>query len=265
MVRPLLVVWLLSASLPSWAAVPVSGRTQQLAFSRAAVQAAAATAYHDKTARLAANHQLDADPHSVARVRRVAARLIAQALELKPEATGWRWEVHVTDEPDVAAYSMAGGKLMVGSAFLDKYQLTDDELAVALAHEIGHVIAEHVREQLSVAAGFSHARNRKVKVDEVIDAMNSDIAVYLRLQPLSRLQEMEADDIGIELAARAGIAPEHIKSFYDKITTSDGGQSIFDTHGSSSRRAAFVRSMAEYAGIEQETMGSGPLPVYVFR
>ena len=77
--------------------------------------------------------------------------------------------------------------------------------------------------------------------------MESDITVFMRLQPLSRLQEMEADDIGIELAARAGVAPESIVSFYAKLTRTDAGQSLFDTHGSPQRRAVFVRRMADYA------------------
>jgi predicted Zn-dependent protease len=71
--------------------------------------------------------------------------------------------------------------------------------------------------------------------------------VFLRLQSLSRLQETEADDIGIELAARAGIAPKSIISFYTKLTRTKAGQSLFDTHGSSRQREVFAQSMAEYA------------------
>ena len=103
-----------------------------------------------------------------------------------------------------------------------------------------------------------------IKVADVINTMESDISVFFRLQPLSRLQEMEADDIGIELAARTGIYPSAVVSFYSKLARSDGGQSIFDTHGPSYQRVTFVESMAGYAEPIYEASRSRHLPSYAF-
>ncbi len=245
---------------------PVNGRGQHMLFSRADVQSVAAEAYHRKLAELAASGTLDNDAGALERVRRLCARLIPQAEQLKPEATAWAWEVHVTSDPEVAAYSMAGGKLLVGSHFIDSYRLSDAELSVALAHELAHVIAEHVREQLSMAASFNPPPPHVTRtVADVIATMQSDIGVYLRLQPLSRLQEMEADDIGVELAARAGTPPAAIRSFYRKITSVDAAQSIFDTHGPSRQRETFVDSMANYAVPIYRASLQHPLPSYTFR
>ncbi len=161
---------------------------------------------------------------------------------------------------------MGGGKLLVGTQFIKHYQLTDQELSVVLAHEIGHVIAEHIREQVSTAALFNdsvpaHAR----RVADVIEAMQSDISILLSLQPLSRLQEIEADDIGIELAARAGVPPSAVTSFYAKLVQSDGGQSIFDTHGPVAQRVKFADSMAEYARpVYEASRHARMLPNYTF-
>ena len=103
-------------------------------------------------------------------------------------------------------------------------------------------------EQISRAAVLNPPPPNMVRtVADVIDSMESDITVFLRLQSLSRLQEMEADDIGIELAACAGIAPDSIVSFYTKLTRAGAGQSLFDTHGSPQQRELFVKSMANYA------------------
>lgn len=265
MVRPWLVLMLLMWAVPVLAGVPVTGRTQHMQFPRGPVQAVAAKAYHKELTQLAAQGRLDADRQALARVRRISAHLIAQAILLKPAATSWPWEVHITSDPQIAAHSMAGGKILVGTHFIDSYQLSDDELAVALAHEIGHVIAEHVREQVSLAAGFEpRVPNRTIKVADVINDMESDISVFFRLQPLSRLQEMEADDIGIELAARAGISPSAVVDFYLKLAKTDGGQSIFDTHGSSTQRVAFVESMADYARSIYEQSRRSQLPTYAF-
>jgi predicted Zn-dependent protease len=161
---------------------------------------------------------------------------------------------------------MGGGKLLVGTYYIKHYKLSNDELAVALAHEIGHVIAEHVREQVSAAARFNTSVPlRTLKVADVINAMQSDISVFLRLQPLSRLQEMEADDIGIELVARAGIPPAAVVSFYSKIAKDDNGPSLFNTHGSVAQRVRFVDSMANYARpVYEASRDAKILPNYTF-
>lgn len=249
MIRPLLVWVCLCCSGSLFAAVPITGRVQHLFYSTTQVQTVAAKAYHAQIARLAQKGELDFNSHVLHRVRRICSRLIAQAIRLKPAAAHWAWEVHITSDPEVAAYSMAGGKILVGTHFLSSYKLNDDELGVVLAHEIAHVIAEHVREQVSMAASFNKSLPpRSRKVADVISAMQSDISIYLRLQPLSRLQEMEADDIGIELAARAGIPPSAATSFYTKLSRHNSGKSsVFDTHGSVAQRVKFVDSMASYA------------------
>ena len=240
----LILIW----AAPVFSAVPISGREQHMVFAREPVQAVAAAAYREELSHQAANGMLDRDQAALKRIRRLSSRLIAQAIQLKPEASNWAWEVHITSDPQVAAYSMGGGKLLIGIHFIDSYKLTDNELAVALAHEIGHVIAEHVREQISLAASFNKSVPlRTRKVTDVVNAMESDISVFLRLQPLSRLQEIEADDIGIELAARAGIPPSAAISFYSKLAQTDNRQSIFDTHGPSVQRVKFADSMAGYA------------------
>lgn len=253
MLRILLLALTLAAAPTILAEVPVNGRAQYMRFSRAQMQMVAAEAYNQKLARLSARGALDTDPGTVRRMRNLFNRLVDRAVRLKPSAAAWPWEIHVTTDPGVTANSMAGGKLLIGQRLIDDYRLGDNELAVALAHEVAHVIAEHVREQVSLAASFEKpVPGRPLRITDVVEAMNSDIRIYLGLQPLSQLQELEADDIGIELAARAGIPPAAIRRFYRKIAKDTPTQSLFDTHGSSNQRQAFVESMANYAEAEYE-------------
>lgn len=249
-----------------FAAAPVTGRDQHMLFSRVAVQAVAAKAYHQKILQLSNHGELDNDPMILHKVRRITSHLIAQAIRLKPAAANWPWEIHVTSDREVDAYSMAGGKLLVGTCFIKNNNLSDAELTVALAHEIGHVIAEHVREQVSAAARFNTSVPlHTLKVADVINAMQSDLSVFLRLQPLSRLQEMEADDIGIELAARVGTPPVAVVSFYSKIARGDNDQSLFNTHGSVAQRVKFADSMADYARpVYEASRTAKALPGYKF-
>lgn len=248
MIRPISIILGLLCTTMVQAAVPVSQRTQHMVFTREAVQEVAARAYHQKLENLSAEGQLDTDTLRLKHVRRLGSRLIAQAIRLKPVAANWPWEIHLTTDPNIQAYSMAGGKLLVGTSFIQHYHLSDAELMVAIAHEIAHVIAEHVREQVSTVAQFNPlvpARARRVA--DVLNDLQSDLSIYFRLEPLSRLQEMEADDIGIDLAARAGVPPSAIVSFYTKLVRVDGGKSLFDTHGSAAQRVKFADSMAQYA------------------
>jgi len=253
MFRSLVMAFICASTTHVWAETPVNCREQQMLFSRAEVHEVAAQAYQIKLTQLAALGELDTNRNVLERIRRVSARLITQAIKLKPDSANWPWEIHATTNDQVSAFSMAGGKLLIGNELISQLSLNDDELAVALAHEMGHVIAEHVREQISMAAILDPPPpNRHQDIDEVVAAMESDISLFLRLQPLSRLQELEADDIGIELAARAGVPAKSIRSFYDKLTAEESGQSLFDTHGSLLQRSRFVRSMLPYASIMYE-------------
>jgi len=256
---------MLVVSTPVLAEAPVTGRDQPMRFTRAAVQAIAAKSYHTELSRLARLGKLDIDKKALQSIRQISSHLIAQAILLKPEVARWSWEIHLTSDPEIAAYSMSGGKLLISSHFIHQYQLTDDELAVVLAHEIGHVIAEHVREQMSVAASFeAPLPNRKIRADDIVNSMESDIGVFFSLQPLSRLQELEADDIGIELAARTGVSPSAATSFYSKIGRDNGGQSILDTHGPTHQRAEFIKSMVDFARPVYEASRGTHLPTYAF-
>jgi predicted Zn-dependent protease len=218
---------------PAHGEVPVTDRPQMLAFSASELQEMAAKSYRETLEKQKQRHLLDRNVASLKAVRQIAVRLIAQAVRLKPEAASWAWEVHITQDRSIDAYSMAGGKLLIGSNFIKAHQFSEDEVAILLGHEIGHVIAEHVREQ-ATAVLLRNPKNPHRSLGDVIAEMNSDISVYLSLMRLSRAQEIEADQIGVRLAAMAGFRPAAALSFYRKLARDQEGptESIFDTHGS---------------------------------
>jgi predicted Zn-dependent protease len=75
--------------------------------------------------------------------------LIKQAVMRKHAARTWRWEVHTTSDANQEAISLAGGKLLFGTAYIKALHLEDGELATLMGHEIAHAIAEHQREEVS--------------------------------------------------------------------------------------------------------------------
>jgi len=239
----LLAGWLLCAS--AQAQVPDSGRWQELRFGADEVGERMEDRYIEQVVDLAADGKLDTDRALLHRLRYVSATLIAAAIELKPEAAGWAWEVHLAGGPDIDAVCLAGGKLLVGASFVRRLALTDGELAVLLAHEVAHAIAEHSREFLSEA---QLAYRPLVPVDVVMLRLDSDLSLQLRLAGLSRMQEREADQLGMVIAHRAGWPASAMLSFYRKLADMDGdgspGEPLIASHPSHASRISMSRGMA---------------------
>lgn len=249
------------------AETPVTDREQTLAFSAAELHALAAATYADTLGASRRRKLLDRDASLLRRSRAIAGRLIAQAIKLKPESAHWKWELHVTDSPDVDAYSMAGGKLMLGAPFIRRAQLTEPELAILIGHEIGHVIAEHAQEQ-ATAVLLRNPKNPHRSLSDVLAEMDTDLSAYLQLMPLSRMQEIEADQIGVRLAAMAGFRPSAALSFYDKLarTDAEARASVFDTHASPRMRTRIAPALvADSACFYRRALVASGTPTYAFR
>lgn len=248
------------------AETPVTDREQTLAFTADAVNREAAAAYNRTIAGYRRHGLLDHNPKELAEIRAIASRIIAQAVKLKPEAARWSWEIHTTNAKDVSAYCMAGGKILVGSRFVDAFELSKDELAIVLAHEIGHAIAEHVREQLS-AVMKRHPRWPRNNLADAIAAMDGNMADYLALMPLSRAQEIEADQIGVRLAAMAGFRPTAALTFYAKLAHAEAqsGATVFETHASGALRERIAPALiADSRPFYLNAADGRRLPTYTF-
>lgn len=263
-----LALSLMAAPEPCTAATaPITGRHQDMAFTSADVNRYAAKAYHrtiDKERRLGL---LDRERPLLHKVRRIAARIIAQGVRFNFAAASWDWEVHITDDPQVDAFCMAGGKLLIGTHFIRHYRLNDDELAILIAHEVAHAMAEHTREMLSEV----QLRRPRLPYPTVADAahdMDENLGLYLSLMPLSRIQELEADRIGIQLAARAGFPPQAAVDFYAKMAREEDPRrvSILRSHPDERKRSRLVdRWVVPAARIYRASLNAGHLPTYKFR
>ncbi|WP_051293696.1 M48 family metalloprotease [Pseudoduganella violaceinigra] len=236
---------LLLAAAHVHAQVPDSGRWQELRFSAEEVGLVAEDRYIEQTVSLAADGRLDRDRVLLVRVQRIADGLIRAGISLKPAAAGWQWEVHVAGDPDVEAESQAGGKLLVGGAFVERLQLSDGELAVLLAHEIAHAIAEHARETLSEALIDSR---RDLPLDVVEERLVSDIPLQLRLSKLSAIQEREADQLGMLIAFRAGWPCSAMLSFYGKLAQDSSGPALLASHPGGATRLSLAKGMSHLLG-----------------
>lgn len=225
------------------AQVPETGRWQNLDFPEVEVHVRSADRYWDRLIALSEQGLLDDDRAVLARVRRVSDTLIAAAARMRPETTDWDWEIHTTSAPEVDAYCMAGGKLMVGSRFVRRLALDDAELATLIAHEVAHALAEHHRETLSSVLHVSPLPANSVET--TMERLASDFTLQLRLSTLSSIQEREADQLGMILAHRAGWPADGMVNFYRKLAADERQSVLASSHPAASSRLSMARGMRE--------------------
>ena len=191
---------------------------------------------------------LNADPAMTQRVRNIAARIIPTTAAFRAEAPKWAWEVNVIKSDQLNAWCMPGGKIAFYSGIIDKLQLTDDEIAAIMGHEIAHALREHAREraseQLGAQAGLlilGVATGSKATADMVGAAYNVTFGL-----PHSRTHETEADRMGVELAARAGYDPRAAVSVWQKMAKVSGGKGpeFLSTHPSADTR---IKDLEDYS------------------
>ena len=246
----IVTIFILTLSLIGCATNPVTGRSQFLLISEDQAISASSDAYVKMLAPLDEKGKIDADAEMTARVHRITALLIAQAIQFRPETKDWDWRVKVIEDPEtVNAFCMAGDKMAIYSGLILKLDATDDEIAQVMGHEIAHALSAHTAEQMSIALATNLAVTAfAVTSDEPGVALaGASLAAALAIKlPNSRTAESESDEIGILLAARAGFDPNAAVSLWQKMAKNSGSDSEFDffsTHPAPVKRIENLRKL----------------------
>jgi predicted Zn-dependent protease len=181
----------------------------------------------------------------VVRLRQIANKLIPHSLEWNPRAKNWKWEVNLIGSKQINAFCMPGGKIVFYTGILDQLQLSDDEVAMVMGHEIAHALREHARERMgktTVTQGAARIGGALAAsifgIDpRITDGLARGGANLLSLE-FSREDETEADLVGMELAARAGFDPRSGVSLWEKMSASnkDAPPQWLSTHPSGRTR-----------------------------
>ncbi|BCN92230.1 lipoprotein [Thiomicrorhabdus immobilis] len=225
-------------------------REQLLLISPAQMTQGAQVAYNSVLKEAQTAKKLNTDSEMVKRVRRIANNIIPQTAVFRDDAPKWAWEVNVLESDQLNAWCMPGGKIAFYTGIINKLNLTDAEIAAIMGHEIAHALREHGRERASeqtlTQVGLSALSIFTGVQGPALDAASMALQVTLTL-PNSRTHEVEADRMGVELAARAGYNPYAAVSVWQKMEKqSKGGQppEILSTHPSHTNR---IKDLSRYA------------------
>ncbi|MGE5315186.1 MAG: M48 family metallopeptidase [Acidobacteriota bacterium] len=251
--KAVIAALLLSLSVLSCSSVPVTGRKQFNIIPQGQMLSMSFQEYDQ----FLKENKLSTNPEQVALVKRVGGR-IERAVErymaeknLSDQIKDYKWEFNTVESKEVNAWCMPGGKVVVYTGILP---VTKDEtgLAVVLGHEIAHAIAEHGGERMSqgLVAQFggmaleTALQNKPEATRNLWMTAYGVGAQFGALLPYSRLQESEADHMGIIFMAMAGYDPSQTIPFWERMSQQAGGQKppeFMSTHPADETRIANLK------------------------
>lgn len=179
----------------------------------------------------------------------------------------YKWEFNLVKNKAKNAFCLPGGKVVVYTGILDVAK-NDDQLATVISHEIAHALARHGAERMStgmLAQGAHVLGNILIgsKAPQLSQSFNIAYglgAQYGVLLPYGRLQENEADEIGIYLMHEAGYNVYEALNFWKNMSIGKKeGNEFFSTHPSSSTRIANIkRVISNIEKTQQQTLNRKP-------
>lgn len=187
------------------------------------------------------------------RIRAIGAKLIPFAVQFSERyvdakhpdnrAKQWKWEVSLIASKQINAFCMPGGKIAFYSGIIDTLQMTDDEIAMVMGHEISHAILEHGRERAAKGTVAQVATVGASILSSVLGLGNiggqiASAGAQATMLSYGRTDETEADAVGQDIAARAGYDPRASVVLWKKMAAVSKGSppQFMSTHPSHETR-----------------------------
>ena len=192
----------------------------------------------DMGARLLGAAPLVADARMQRYVNHVGRWLAAQT-----ERPDLPWQFGVLDAPQVNAFAVPGGTIFVTRGLLERMR-SEAELAGVLAHEIAHVLQKHHLKAIQQNAKTSLAGEALSTALQDSNSLVRDKLISLGTELYSRgldkSDELEADRLGVIIAARGGYDPYGLPTVLQtlqRMNPEDSGLALmFKTHPAPAER-----------------------------
>lgn len=233
--------------------VPVTGRNQLVITSETKENEMGLSAYQEvlKSEKVTQNEKW------AEVVRRVGERIAKVA-----DRPDFKWEFNVIESETQNAFCLPGGKVAVYTGILPVCE-SEAGLAVVMSHEVAHAIARHGGERMTYqtaqnlgksAVGYV-MQNQEEQQKKIVLTAYGAASEYGVILPYSRKHELEADQIGIMLMAKAGYDPSAAPGFWERFASVKKGEApmeFMSTHPSDATRAAALRELLPKAMAEYE-------------
>lgn len=185
--------------------------------------------------------------------RRMEERLsnIGERVVAASDVSVASWQFAVFDNPAINAFVLPGGKVGFYRGLME-VAASDDEIAAVVGHEVAHVAARHAAErlsqQLALQVGVSLAsaalsEEYGQNADIIAGALGAG-ALYGVILPYSRMQEFEADRLGVDLMRQAEFDPTGALSFWRRMA--QGGEDTVEwmsTHPADQTRLEALQTL----------------------
>lgn len=241
--------------LCSCSTVPITGRSQLNLIPGSSMLSMSFQQYDQflKEHKVSSNRQqLEMVQRVGARVRGAVERYFASS-GLQDHLTDYKWEFNLVEDDQVNAWCMPGGKVVVYTGIMAVAK-DDAGLAVVMGHEIAHAIAEHGNERMSQGllaqmggvALSTALSTQPAATQQLWMSVYGVGSQYGAILPYGRMQESEADHLGLVFMTMAGYDPNVAVAFWERMAAGKGGKGapeFLSTHPSGATRIANLRRL----------------------
>lgn len=175
-----------------------------------------------------------------------AARVVRDIGQRLTQGSRYHYQWYVADDPTINAFAIPGGFVVVHSGLI-KATDTPEELAGVLAHEVQHVELRHSLKGMVHSIGLSALMS--LALGDMSGTVLANMAQQLGGLKFSRDQESQADLGGLEALKRAGISPQGMIHFFDKLAKQDGNNiELLSSHPASDNREQALEQRVRQMG-----------------
>ena len=233
----------------------------------ASINQQAAMGYRDMINEAKSQNQIDSNSKTAKRVHKIFNKMVPYAYRERQTGHAFDWQIEVIKSKELNAWAMPGGKMAFYTGLVETLNLTDDEIATVMGHEMAHALKEHGKKKTNLSQFTNVIANvAQTALATQIGSDSSSIVVGLAKdwgldKPYSRSAETEADEVGLFLMAKSGYNPEAAPGLWDKMQkASTGSQGILDklssTHPSDKdRQANLLRLMPQALALYKQNKG----------
>jgi predicted Zn-dependent protease len=174
---------------------------------------------------------------------------VGQSMASRTSRANLDWHFSVVNSPEVNAFALPGGFIYVNRGAIEQADRFD-ELAGIMGHEIGHVVRRHSANQIEQTerdqVGVLLLCTMTVACRTIGGRMAIRIGADAKTAHYSQKDEAQADSEGVVNTLRAGIDPEGLPSFFQKLLDTRAQQptaveAFFSTHPTDQSRVSATR------------------------